>query len=205
MSVSAGAQQAIDSYLKTLRKRLRGIAEEDARDIVEEIRSHILDKTAGGDVVEAVLAKLGSPEDLATQYVTDQLLTRAQASRSPALMLYSFVRWAMISVAGFWILQLSLLGYGLGGSLLLCALLKPIHPATAGLWRIPDGDALSLRLGFGSAPTGGQELLGWWMVPLGLIFGFALIFITFRLGVWFIRTFRPRRTLPAHRFSRRTP
>ena len=46
MTISADAQQKIDAYLKLLRKRLRGLSDQDASDIVKEIRSHILDKAA---------------------------------------------------------------------------------------------------------------------------------------------------------------
>ena len=38
-------QKTIDTYLAALRKQLRELMEEDATDIVDEIRAHILDKT----------------------------------------------------------------------------------------------------------------------------------------------------------------
>jgi hypothetical protein len=196
VTIPAASQRKVEDYLKSLHRRLRGLA--DARDFVEEIRSHITEKTAAGDTVDTVLERLGNPGDLASQYVTEELLARAQVTRSPWLMLRSLFHWATLSFAGFWILLLSLIGYGLGGSMALCSLLKPIHPATAGLWLLPGpaGDlSVSLRLGFGSAPLGGRELLGWWMVPLGLALGLGMVLITFRLGLWSIRRFRPKRRI----------
>ena len=73
MTISVDAQQKIDSYLKILRKRLRGLSDQDASDIVKEIHSHILDKAAVGKEdtpgsVSSALAALGSPEELASQY-----------------------------------------------------------------------------------------------------------------------------------------
>jgi hypothetical protein len=205
MTVSADSQQKIDAYLKTLRRRLRGMHDEDARDIVEELRSHILDKAAAaGDVtpagVEAALAALGSPEELASQYVTDELVARAQVSRSPWLILRSLFRWATLSVAGFFALIGALCGYFVAGALFLCAMLKAIHPKTAGLWLIPRGDdsEISLRLGFGSTPLDGRELLGWWVIPLGLIIGMGIVFFTFHFGLWSIRKFRRARPAPIH-------
>ena len=61
-------QKTIDTYLAALRKQLRELMEEDATDIVEEIRAHIFDKTSSGgspEKVSATLAALGTPEELA--------------------------------------------------------------------------------------------------------------------------------------------
>jgi hypothetical protein len=204
MTISADAQQKMDAYLKVLRKRLRGLSDQDANDIVKEIRSHILNKAVVAEEVTpgsvaSALAGLGSPEELASQYVTDDLLARAQVTRSPGLVLQSLFRWASLSVVGLGTLMFSVFGYFVAGSFALCALLKPIHPQTAGLWLLPDpADAysFSLRLGFGAPPAQGRELLGWWIVPLGLVFAMGLVLFTFHFGLWSIRKFwRPLRGL----------
>ena len=49
MTNSADAQQKMDAFLRVLRKGLRGMRDQDASDIVREIRSHILDKAAVGE------------------------------------------------------------------------------------------------------------------------------------------------------------
>ena len=97
--------------------------------------------TAAG--VDAALAALGSPEELASQYMTDNLLARAEVSRSPVQILRSLFRWASLSVAGFFVLLGSIVGYFLGAAFILVALLKPFHPHTAGLWIFPNGRATS--------------------------------------------------------------
>jgi len=183
---------------------LRGMNDEDAREIVEELRSHITDKAAAsGQVtaagVDAALAGLGSPEELASQYMTDDLLARAESSRSPLRILESLFRWASLSVAGFLVLLGSIAGYFLGVVFFLCAALKPFHPHSAGLWILPDsaGDAsISLRLGFGSAPAGGREVLGWWIVPIGLVVGCGLVMLTTHFALWCARQYRKSRVLP---------
>jgi hypothetical protein len=201
--IDGDAEQEIDAYLTKLRARLRGINEQDVRDIVEELRSHILDKMGTGEVttaaVVATLAALGSPEELASEYMTDNLLTRAEVSRSPLRLLESLFRWASLSIAGFFAFMGSVVGYLLGVSLILCALLKPVHPQTAGLWILQAGTddlMISLRLGFGSAPTGGKEVLGWWIVPLGLLVGCGLVMLTTRFGLWCVRQYRKSRVFP---------
>jgi phage gp37-like protein len=55
------AQRRIEAYLSRLRRRLRGMSGEDVREIVEELRGHIAEKSAaGGDftlpAVDAALA-----------------------------------------------------------------------------------------------------------------------------------------------------
>ena len=183
---------------------MRGINEQDVREIVEELRSHILDKASvSGEVtadgVDATLAALGSPEELAGEYMTDNLLARAEVSRSPVRILESLFRWASLSVAGFFVFLSSIVGYFLGVAFMLCALLKPVHPQTAGLWIIPTGaddTTISLRLGFGSAPAGGRDVLGWWIVPIGLVVGCGLVMLTTRFALWCVRQYRRSRVLP---------
>jgi hypothetical protein len=203
--LTSEAQQRIDAYLAKLRMRLPGIGEQDIREIVAELRSHILDKTiASEDVVtvgavEATLAALGTPEQLAGEYLRDNLLARAEVSRSPAQILEILFRCASLSVAGFFVFIASTAGYFLGTAFVLCALLKPIHPRTAGLWIIPAGteeSSMSLRLGFASAPSNGREVLGWWIVPLGLMLGCGLFMLTTRFGLSCVRRYRKTRTLP---------
>ena len=204
MTISGDAQQRIEAYLGRLRQRLRSLNDEDAREIVEELRSHIIDKvTASGQAtaagVDAALASLGSPEELASQYMTDDLLARAEVSRSPVRILESLFHWASLSVAGFFVLLGSVIGYFFGAVFILVALLKPFHPHTAGLWIFPGagGDLeTSFRLGFGSVPAGGRDLLGWWIVPIGWMAGGGLVILTTYFAIWCVRQYRRSIILP---------
>jgi HAAS len=188
----------IETYLGRLRRRLRGLDEEQVGEIVAELRSHVTDRAAANGAmssaaVDAALAGLGSPEELAREYMMIELMARAEVSGSPLQILASMFRWASLSVAGFFVLVATIAGYGLGIALLLAALLKPIHPETAGLWSIADdagGVVLSLRLGFGDAPAGAHELLGWWIVPIGLVVGCGLVALVTRFGIWCARAHR---------------
>ena len=203
MTLTDDTQQRIEAYLSKLRKCLRGIHADDARDIVEELRSHIMDKLAAAGqhatAVDKVLAGLGRPEDLASQYTTDSLLARAEVTRSPLRILQSLFRWGSLSVAGFLVLMGSLAGYFVGFALWLCAALKIFQPHTAGIWAIPTGPddvEISVRLGFGNAPTGGRDLLGWWVVPIGLLAGGGLVILTSRLALWCAQRYRKSMAIP---------
>jgi hypothetical protein len=143
MTMAGDAQQKVEAYLGRLRQLLRGMNAEDAREIIDELRSHLMDRVAAsGEAtdagVDAALAALGSPEELANEYLTHHLLARAEASRSPVRILESLFRWASLSVAGFFVLVGSMMGYFLGIVFLLVAALKPFHPQTAGLWLLRD-------------------------------------------------------------------
>ena len=113
------AQQLIEAYLATLRMRLRGMNDEDVREIVQELRAHVTDKANASGVitaatVDSALGALGSPEELASQYLTDALLSRAEISRSPVRILEGLFRWASLSIAGFFVMLGSIVGYFLG-------------------------------------------------------------------------------------------
>jgi len=192
------AEQQIDGYLKQVRKCLRGLGEEQIRDIIAELRGHVLEKAAtAGELtiasVSAALEALGPPEELAREYTTDEVLARVEVSRSPLRLIDSLFAWASMSVAGFLVLMGAIVGYFLGVVFVMVALLKPFHPATAGLWALrsgPDDLELSVRLGFGAAPGNGHELLGWWIVPLGLVTGCGLVVLTTRFALWCVRMYR---------------
>jgi hypothetical protein len=198
------SQQRVDAYLEKLRRLLRGMNPEDAREIIEELRSHITEKAAvSGQLtaaaVRAALSELGTPEELASQYTTDDLLMRAEVSRSPVRILESLFRWASLSAGGFFVLLGSIVGYFLGGAFMWCGMLKVIHPQTAGLWLLADNlgvTRISLRMGFGSPPAGGRDILGWWVVPVGLVVGCALVMLTTRSALWCARLYRESLALP---------
>jgi hypothetical protein len=130
---------------------------------------------------------------LASEYVTDNLLARAEVSRSPLRILESLFRWASLSVAGFFVLLGSILGYFVGGAFMWCAVLKLIHPQSAGLWVARDstGDfQFFLRMGFGTPPVGARDVLGWWVMPIGLLAGCGLVILTTRFALWCAQQYR---------------
>ena len=197
-------QQKTEAYLAKLRGCLRGMNEHEVHEIIRELRAHVADKTAvRGEAatvtVDGALDALGSPELLANQYLTVALLSRAEISRSPVGILQGLFRWASLSIEGLLVMIASIVGYVLGGALMSSALLKLIHPHAAGLWAFPSstGDLeLSLRMGFGAPPIGARDVLGWWILPLGLLTGCGLVALTTRFALWCARRYRQSRVLP---------
>ncbi len=187
------APRSLESYLEDLRARLSGLAPEDVQEIVLELKSHVRDSTPplappGGPEVAAILDRLGSPAALAELYLADRSVLRTSRSRSPWLLMRALARAAGLSVAGALAFFGLLVGYTLSLSFALAAVVKPFAPASAGLFR-PDPDTLSLNLGFG-APPAGEELLGPWIVPIGLAAGALGFWLTTRFARACLRRLR---------------
>jgi hypothetical protein len=197
----AESRKAIDDYLATLRRQLRDLMDEDVRDIVEEIHAHILDKTSGDpspEKIASALSALGSPQQLALRYHTDELLQRARRSRSPELVMRSLVRWASLSLGGMVVFMLSGVGYCIEGVIFVMGLLKLFLPRQAGLnIDYTPGHSLSAGFGAGSGPHTGHDPIGYWLVPICLVLGGGLLFLTFRFVIWTLRFFSRPRRVPA--------
>jgi uncharacterized membrane protein len=207
----SGTTKKIDVYLRRLAGALQGLPEEQARDIAEELRGHLVDKisalessamwSGGAAGVDAVFARLGTPEEIARQYVElnggqAERVQVAATIRPPLRMWRGLLRCVRLGLAGLLVLVGSLSGYFVALSLICCALLRPLHPHSAGLWKIPDAAddlSLSLRMGFGSVPPGSRDLLGVWIVPIGIIAGLGLFFLTVQFGRWRLRDFFSQR------------
>ena len=197
MTLSAESQKSVDAYLASLRKQLRELMDEDVNDIVAEIRAHILDKSSGeapSDSVSSTLAALGTPVELASRYRTEELLKKAQMSRSPGFLLRSILRWGALSLVGVLVFAISVVGFLIGGGLSILGVLKVINPSTTGLYGQFSANSWGLSFNSGGQPAAGvRELLGWWLLPIGLILGPLLFYFTFRFDRWSLRKFwRPR-------------
>ena len=86
------AQRRIDEYLLELQSALGGLPNEQVNDTIQEIRTHLQDSASTDgeltdDSVAAALDRLGSPKQLAAMYVTENIIQRATATRSPWLVL----------------------------------------------------------------------------------------------------------------------
>ena len=74
---------------------------------------------------------------------------------------------------------------------LITAMVKPFNPRDTGLW-VEPGHAYSWALGVMDKPRPGQELLGWWIIPVGLGLGMVFGWLTWRFGIFSVRRMRRR-------------
>jgi len=191
--------EKIDAYLRQVRAGLRGLPDAEVTDIVNELRVHIVERTGlGGEAsdaaVDSALGALGRPEQIAALYLAENLASRAESSRSPWMVLRSVFHWATLSVKGFAVFIICLIGYGFGLSFFLAALIKPFNPHGVGLWTSNSRGDFSLHVGGFSDHAGDErELLGWWMVPVGCSLGGGTTLLTTHFALWALRRLRRAR------------
>jgi hypothetical protein len=194
------AARRLEEYLSELRANLRRLPAPEVSEIVRELRGHVLESAGSTGTppseqgVASVLERLGAPAQLASLYSTECVWARAAGAASPWLAVRATLRVATLGVAGAFAALGLVAGAVLSSSFFLAALRKPFAPDRAGLWRLTDG-SFSLRLGFGGLEPG-QELLGWWIVPLGLLLGAGMVWLALQLARLCIR-YRRRAPLQA--------
>jgi hypothetical protein len=192
----------IDGYLRRVRIGLRALPDAEVADILNELRAHIVERAQSSgrpaeDAVASALQSLGRPEQIAALYVSENLVSRAESSRAPWTILRSLFYWSTLSVVGFVVFIVCLVGYSFGVCFFLAALMKPFHPQGVGLWYQSAGpnQLFSLHVGGFSPHTGHErELLGWWLVPVGCSLGGGSILLTTHFALWSLR--RLRRPMP---------
>ncbi len=166
----------IELYIARLRKALPGFSVREREDIVEEIRTHILDRVAeSGLTVEQTLDRLGSAEELAVDYRSGALVRRARYSFSPWTILKATFSWAVTGVHGFAVFVLALLGYTMGVAFLVSGLLRPLLPHQIGLWIGPDVFQFGYRPEYSPDV---HEVLGPWFTQIALALGILLFMVT---------------------------
>lgn len=182
----AATDPRIAVYLARLDAAVGRLPHAEACDLVREIQVHISDKLEGhaGDAdVERVLAGLGSPEELAEQFRTELLFTRASRTFSPWLLLRTTGRWAKMGSKGLAVFMLALFGYGSGLGLTVTVFLKPFLPRQVGLW-VGRG---TFDFGMPSNTVGRHELLGHWYIPVTAALAFVIVVGTTQALRWLIR------------------
>jgi hypothetical protein len=192
MSNDAGKAH-LDTYLAQVQRHLGGLADAEARETLAELRSHVLDKVAG-DLsvvsVERAIAELGPPREVARLNVTERVVADLETNRSPLRVLRGAARLAGLSLYGLFAFLASLFGYGIAAGFLVTAAVKPFMPSRAGMWLVPDPkDEFSFSIGTNDNPHG-RELLGWWIIPIGIVVGLGLGWLTWRFGLYSLRRMR---------------
>jgi uncharacterized membrane protein len=194
----------IAAYLSSLGSHLTPVTIAEREDILREIGAHIRDSVESGTPLETVLARLGTPQDLAAQYRDGALIREASRSLSPVLLLRATLRVATKGAVGTVMFLAAFAGYTVSLSLFLMGVLKPFMPASVGLWikrsvttttTSASDPAVTFGITSHSAP---HEILGWWAIPIGILGGIAIFAMTTFAVRAFLRFSRSLRTsLPA--------
>ncbi|HET6436674.1 MAG TPA: hypothetical protein VFG59_01340 [Anaeromyxobacter sp.] len=176
-------------FLRDLERCLSTLPEGERRDIVAEIRSHLVDRAGQG--ATELLRSFGTAEAYAAAFLEERALTRALAARSSWGLCRALLRGARrlgwwYAVAALGLVQL------LGVVLLGLAVAKLFLPERVGLFV----GGSSLTLGMRDEGTTGTEVLGLWAVPLFFAIGFLALwsarFLLRLLASWRLSRVRPR-------------
>jgi uncharacterized membrane protein len=178
MTANSDSTQLMEYYLGRLRESMAGLPAAEREEIVAEIRSHITERSLVDGAVDPqrmreTLEALGRPEEIASQYQTNALLTRATGSHSPWVMLRAARRGAMLGAKGFGIFMIAVTGYTMAATFFLCAALKPFFPENIGLW---VGSTVGFHMGYRAAHDApAAELLGHWLPLVAMVLGLLAI------------------------------
>jgi uncharacterized membrane protein len=170
-----------EAYQTALRNHLAPIALAEREDILREIAAHIRDSVESGSTTEAVLTRLGPPEELAAQYRDGALIRAASHSISPLTLLRATLRVATKGIAGVVVFFCGLFGYLTGGGLFIAGILKPFAPNHVGIFTTNSTTVMQQT---GQTVTSIQttgprhEILGWWAIPICLILGPIILVLT---------------------------
>jgi hypothetical protein len=168
----------IDTYLASLRTHLGPMTLSERDEIVREISAHIRDSAEESGVdVETILARLGSPEELASQYSDGLLIRQASRSISPLKLMRGALKLATKGVSGVIVFFVGVFGYAMGGGMVLSGMIKPIFPAHTGMW-FQDGRMIAFGTQFPRMGPPAHEVLGMWYIPLMLTAGSLTLLAT---------------------------
>ena len=198
------AELQIGAYLRTLRECLPNLSVAEREEILREISVHIRESAEEpGANVGDILARLGSPQALASQYGHDPVIQRASRSLSPLTILHATLHLARRGVEGFFLFLVAFVGYCMGAAFIITALLKSFFPRETGLWVGPHTFDFGFNTPASSNPLN-HEVLGFWYVPIALALGGFSLWITTYGIRWFLQRRSLRRVATASEVVTRT-
>lgn len=177
--------QMWDSYFAELDQLIAPLGE-DGRELRDDLEQHLLEGlglAAGRASTPAhlrdALAKLGRPMDILRPVLAESYLSQGAQNFNPITigkgLFHTLLAGGSRVLAGF----AFAIGYLFIAVFVALALAKPFWDEHVGLFRYPDG---RMAAGFVSHSAAGEELLGWWSIPVALALA-AFIYILLTKGL----------------------
>jgi uncharacterized membrane protein len=202
MNLSETGEARVRGYLFVLGQSLKSfLPRAVVMDAVQELESHIRERIAEAEpepdertALELVLQEIGMPQRVAQAYSAEITIEEAITTGRIVPTARAFWNLATTSLLGFFPALGLLLGYLLGFGSLLTAFLKPIFPNNAGLM-VVDGIPRGFGV-FSDIPPGGEMVGGYWIIPILIAVGLAVLILTQRFATAFLVWWRARRGKP---------
>ena len=199
MNLSETGEARVRGYLFVLGQSLKSfLPRAVVMDAVQELESHIRERIAEVEpepdertALERVLQEIGMPQRVAQAYSAEITIEEAITTGRVAPTLRAFWNLATTSLLGFFPALGLLLGYLLGFGSLVTALMKPIFPNNTGVL-VVDGVPKGFGV-FSPLPPGGEVWGGYWIMPIMIAIGLAVLILTQRFATAFLVWWRARR------------
>lgn len=194
---SKEVEKILDDYFEQLKSEIKMLPRLERQEILDEIQSDILaelrqerkeDSESQIKFLFSILEKLGKPEEVA-----DEILSKRVVSFQGNFLKRFFIltgRNLLEALAGLIVSFLSLILYFIGLLNLAMAGLKVFMPEKIGLFMSEKGFCgYGFKLGSFDIAVGsitgvrGHEILGYWVIPIGILAGLILIFCTNFLNI----------------------
>ena len=158
-------------YFERVGRNIRGLKVDQRKELLMELQGHLYESYENGSADNEVenllnaIESLGAPEDYLKPMITRELIEHGNRSFSPIAIikglyfnLFENLRTAAISITLG-------VGYLVATVFTVLAILKLFYPRQVGYFVGADGE---IAFGFMIDPAGMREILGYWIVPLGL-------------------------------------
>lgn len=199
MTLSEAGESRIRGYLFVLGRSLNTfLTHPTAADALREVESHIRERVAQlepGDervAIERVLAELGPPLRVAQAYSSEMTLDEAVTTGRFLAMVRALWHLATTSVLGFLWALFVFVGWSFGVSFLLIAPIKVMFPSNVGIF-YGQGQIRSVGVVFGYPPGTDVHVFGYWVVPVAIVIGLAILVGTQRASRRVLGWLRSRR------------
>ena len=172
------AQTLWSGYMHQVEGLCGSLDRRQKADILAELKAHLLESYVqldNGDEetrLSAAIEKLGQPKDFVPLWVEERLLDGAQPGSTTRNLYHLLRRDALKGVQQFAFSILVGLGYLFSFYFFIMAVLKVFYPANVGLYLSPTGIPF---LGYVDAYEF-REVLGYWLIPIGLVTAVSLQF-----------------------------
>ncbi len=199
MNLTEPGESRIRGYLFVLRRSLRSfLPSEVADDAVREVESHLRERLAqepAGEeraVVEQILAQLGPPLKVAEAYSHEMTLDEAVTTGRFLPMARALWHLATTSIFGFAWLLLVFTGWVVGVGFIAMAATKVVLPNNVGVFTL-NGQFHSAGANLVLPPGVEAHPFGYWIVPVALAIGLAILVGTQRASRRVLGWLRSRR------------
>ena len=123
--------EQLEQSLQAVAGHLTSLSKEDRREVIRELRSHVLDTVNGDFSQEALtsaLALLGPPKKVAQINLRVRVASAEVNNQLPWYAARAVARLAFLGSEGLWVFILSSIGYAFAGCWLFTAIAKPFAP-----------------------------------------------------------------------------